>query len=135
MGGGIRSINVALRQIFDLYACIRPVKYYEGVSSPLKNPKVDVVIFRENVEDLYSGIEWQEGSPEVKKIIEFLRDGMGKKVRDDSGIGIKPTSRFGSQRLVRKAIEFALEEKRRSVTLMHKGNIMKIPRAPLKPGL
>lgn len=132
VGGGIRSINVALRQIFDLYACIRPVKYYEGVSSPLKNPKVDVVIFRENVEDLYSGIEWQEGSPEVKKIIEFLRDGMGKKVRDDSGIGIKPMSRFGSQRLVRKAIEFALEEKRRSVTLMHKGNIMKYTEGAFK---
>lgn len=132
VGGGIRSINVALRQIFDLYACIRPVKYYQGVFSPLKNPNVDVVIFRENIEDLYSGIEWEEGSAEVKKLIAFLHDSLGKTVRPDSGLGIKPISRFGSQRLIRRAIEFALEEKRSSVTLMHKGNIMKFTEGAFK---
>lgn len=132
VSGGFRSINVALRQIFDLYACIRPVKYYQGVYSPLKDPNVDVVIFRENIEDLYSGIEWEEGSAEVKKLIEFLHDSLGKTVRADSGIGIKPMSRFGSQRLIKRAIEFAIEEKRRSVTLMHKGNIMKFTEGAFK---
>lgn len=132
VGGGIRSINVALRQIFDLYACIRPVKYYEGVHSPLKNPNVDVVIFRENVEDLYAGIEWQSGSKEVKKLLEFLKDVMGVELRSDSGIGIKPMSAFGSKRLVRMAIQYAIENKRRSVTLMHKGNIMKYTEGAFK---
>lgn len=132
VGGGIRSINVALRQIFDLYACVRPVKYYEGVYSPLKKPDVNMVIFRENVEDLYSGIEWQSGTPEVKKVIDFLNDSMGKKVRADSGIGIKPMSEFGSKRLARMALEFAVDEKRKSVTFMHKGNIMKFTEGAFK---
>jgi isocitrate dehydrogenase len=126
VGGGFRSLNVALRQLLDLYACVRPVRYYPGVPSPVKEPqKVDMVIFRENTEDVYAGIEWKEGTPEVERLIRFLRDEMGKEVREDSGIGIKPVSRSGSKRLVRKAIEHALEEGRESVTLMHKGNIMK----------
>ncbi|HCL58171.1 MAG TPA: NADP-dependent isocitrate dehydrogenase [Spirochaetia bacterium] len=132
VGGGIRSINVALRQIFDLYACVRPVKYYQGVASPLKKPDVDVVIFRENVEDLYAGIEWQAKTPEVKKVLEFLKDAMGKDIRLDSGIGIKPISEFGTKRLVRMAIQFAIEQKRKSVTLMHKGNIMKYTEGAFK---
>ncbi len=126
VGGGFRSLNVTLRQVLDLYACVRPVKHYEGVPSPVHNPgHMDMVIFRENTEDVYAGIEWQSGSADVKKLIEFMRDELGKEVRPDSGIGIKPVSPMGSKRLVRKAIEFALRENRRSVTLMHKGNIMK----------
>jgi isocitrate dehydrogenase len=126
VGGGIRSINVLLRQRLDLYACIRPVKYIPGTPSPLKHPeKVDMVVFRENTEDVYAGIEWKEGSREALQLREFLEKEMGKRVREDSGIGIKPISRFGTKRLVRMAIQYALSHGRRSVTLVHKGNIMK----------
>jgi isocitrate dehydrogenase len=126
VGGGIRSINVRLRQVLDLYACVRPVRWYEGVPSPMKEPgKLDVVIFRENTEDVYSGIEFEQGTPEAKKLIDFLSAEMGKSVREDSGIGIKPISVSGTERLVRRAIEYALEHGRESVTLVHKGNIMK----------
>ncbi len=126
VGGGIRSLNVTLRQRLDLYACVRPVRYYAGVPSPLKQPeKTDMVIFRENTEDVYAGIEWKEGSPEAKKVIAWLKDEMGVEVRPDSGIGVKPISIFGSKRLVRKAIQYAIDNKRKSVTLMHKGNIQK----------
>ena len=126
VGGGIRSINVLLRQRLDLYACIRPVKYLLGTPSPLKHPeKVDMVVFRENTEDVYAGIEWKEGSEEAKRLREFLERELGKKVREDSGIGIKPISRFGTKRLVRMAIRYALSQGRKSVTLVHKGNIMK----------
>ncbi len=125
VGGGIRSLNVALRQIFDLYACIRPIKYFDGVPAPVKNPeKVDLVIFRENTEDVYSGIEFKRDSSEAKKLIEFLKS-LGHNVRPDSGIGIKPISEFGSKRLARKAFEYAVKSKKSSVTLVHKGNIMK----------
>jgi len=125
VGGGFRSLNVTMRQVLDLYACVRPVRYYSGVPSPMKDPeKLDVVIFRENTEDVYAGIEWQRGTPEQAKVIEFLAS-MGKKVKADSGIGIKPISESGSKRLVRAAITYALKHKRKSVTLMHKGNIMK----------
>jgi len=123
---GIRSINVLLRQKLDLYACIRPVKYLSGTPSPLKHPeKVDMVVFRENTEDLYAGIEWKEGSKEALRLREFVEKELGKKIREDSGIGIKPISRFGTKRLVRKAIQYALTHGRKSVTLVHKGNIMK----------
>jgi len=123
---GIRSINVFLRQKLDLYACIRPVKYLSGTPSPLKHPeKVDMVVFRENTEDLYTGIEWKEGSEEALRLRAFLEREMGKKIREDSGIGIKPISRFGTKRLVRKAIHYALTHGRKSVTIIHKGNIMK----------
>lgn len=126
VGGGIRSLNVALRQLLDLYVCWRPVKYYPGVPSPVKRPEaLNVVIFRENTEDVYAGIEWREGTPEAKKIIDFLTTEMGKKIRPDSGIGIKPISITGSKRLVRRAIQYAIEHGHRSVTLVHKGNIMK----------
>jgi isocitrate dehydrogenase len=126
VGEGIRSINVLLRQRLDLYACIRPVKYIPGTPSPLKHPeKVDMVVFRENTEDLYAGIEWREGSKEALKLREFLEREMGKKIREDSGIGIKPISRFGTRRLVRMALQYALSHGRKSVTLVHKGNIMK----------
>lgn len=126
VGGGMRSINVLLRQKLDLYACIRPVKYLPGTPSPLKHPeKVDMVVFRENTEDVYAGIEWREGSEEALRLIAFLRKEMGRKVREDSGIGIKPISRFGTKRLVRMAIQYALAHERKSVTLVHKGNIMK----------
>ena len=126
VGGGIRSLNVTLRQVLDLYACVRPVKYYEGVPSPMKRPQdVDVVIFRENTEDVYAGIEWKMGSPEALKMIDLLEKEYGIKVRRDSGIGVKPMSEFGSKRLVRKAIKYAIENGRKSVTLVHKGNIMK----------
>ncbi len=126
VGGGFRSINVLLRQRLDLYACIRPVRYITGTPSPLKYPeKVDMVVFRENTEDVYAGIEWKEGSTEALKLREFLEREMGKKIRDDSGIGIKPISRFATKRLVRMAINYALSHGRRSVTLVHKGNIMK----------
>ena len=126
VGGGIRSLNVTFRQVLDLYACVRPVRYYPGVPSPVKNPeRMNLVIFRENTEDVYSGIEWREGTPEAKKVIEFLTKEMGKKIRPDSGIGIKPISVTGSQRLVRRAIQYALDNQLRSVCLVHKGNIMK----------
>ncbi len=125
VGGGYRSLNVTIRQTLDLYACVRPVYYIEGVPSPLKNPeKVNVVIFRENTEDVYAGIEWPRGSEEAKKLIEFLST-LGVKVREDSGIGIKPISEFATKRLVRLAIRYAIENGRKSVTLVHKGNIMK----------
>jgi len=126
VGGGIRSINVLLRQRLDLYACIRPVRYIPGTPSPLKHPeKVNMVVFRENTEDVYAGIEWKEGSKEVLRLREFLEKELGTKVREDSGIGIKPISRFGTKRLVRMAIQFAFFHGRKSVTLVHKGNIMK----------
>src|SRR5256885_37059 len=130
VGGGIRSLNVTLRQVLDLYACIRPVKYYKGTPSPVKNPeRMNVVIFRENTEDVYAGVEWEQGTPEVAKLIEFLNKEMlkgGKKqVRTDSGIGIKPISIFATKRLVRMAIQHALENGLKTVTLVHKGNIQK----------
>jgi isocitrate dehydrogenase len=126
IGGGFRSLNVSLRQLLNLYACWRPVRYYSGVPSPVKNPeKLNVVIFRENTEDVYAGIEWKQGTPEAAKMIDFLGKEMGKKVRPDSGIGIKPISITGSKQLVRRAIRYALENGRKSVTLVHKGNIMK----------
>ncbi len=126
IGGGFRSLNVSLRQLLNLYACWRPVRYYPGVPSPVKHPeKLDVVIFRENTEDVYAGIEWQQGTAEAKKIIEFLNTGMGKKVLPDSGIGIKPISMTASKRLIRYAIRYAIENGHKSVTLVHKGNIMK----------
>jgi isocitrate dehydrogenase len=126
VGGGIRSINVRLRQVLDLYACVRPVRWYRGVPSPVKEPgRLDVVIFRENTEDVYAGIEFEQGTPEARKLIEFLGRELGKQVRLDSGVGIKPISVFGTERLVRMAIRYALERGRDSVTLVHKGNIMK----------
>jgi isocitrate dehydrogenase len=126
VGGGIRSLNVTLRQVLDLYACIRPVRYIPGVPSPVREPeKVDVVIFRENTEDVYAGIEWQAGSPEAERLRRFLVEELGAKIRERSAIGIKPMSEFGSARLVRAAIRYALARRRDSVTLVHKGNIMK----------
>jgi len=126
VGGGIRSLNVALRQLLDLYACVRPVRYFQGVPSPVREPgKLNVVIFRENIEDVYSGIEYRAGTPEADKVRAFLVESMGAKIREHSGIGIKPMSAFGSKRLVAKAIRYALDRKRPSVTLVHKGNIMK----------
>ncbi len=133
VGGGFRSLNVTLRQVLDLYACVRPVKHYAGVPSPVSAPeKVDMVLFRENTEDVYSGIEWQSGSEEVGKLIGYLKDELGKEVRADSGIGIKPISPFGSKRLVRKAVQYALDQGRSSVTLVHKGNIMKFTEGAFK---
>ena len=130
VGGGIRSLNVALRQLMDLYQCIRPVKYYAGVPSPVKAPeKLDVVIFRENTEDIYAGIEFRQGTPEAKKFIDFINNdmlkGSIKKIRTDSGVGVKPISIFGSKRLVRAAIQYAIDSGRKTVTLVHKGNIQK----------
>lgn len=126
VGGGFRSLNVTLRQVLDLYACVRPVKYYQGVPSPVRNPeKMNVVIFRENTEDVYAGIEWQAGSEPARKVIDSLNRNFGTKIREDSGIGIKPISRFASQRLIRKAIQHALAHTKKSVTLVHKGNIQK----------
>src|SRR5690625_2448606 len=129
IGEGFRSLNVALRQELDLFNCLRPVRYYDGVPSPVKHPEdVDMVIFRENTEDIYAGIEWEEGTPEVKKVIDFLQNEMGvKNIRfpETSGIGIKPVSEQGTKRLVRASIDYALSEGRKSVTLVHKGNIMK----------
>ena len=130
VGGGIRSLNVALRQLMDLYQCVRPVKYYSGVPSPVKHPEqLDVVIFRENTEDIYAGIEFREGTPEAAKFIAFVNDemlkGTKKKVRLDSGVGVKPISITGSKRLVRAAIQYAIDNKRKTVTLVHKGNIQK----------
>jgi len=126
VGGGIRSLNVTLRQVLDLYACVRPVRYFEGVPSPVKHPeKVDVVIFRENTEDVYAGVEFPSGSERATEVITLLNEKYGYKVRTDSGIGIKPISPTGTKRLVRRAIKYALEFNRPTVTLMHKGNIMK----------
>lgn len=126
VGGGFRSLNVSLRQLMDLYACVRPVSYFEGVPSPVRKPeKMDVVIFRENTEDVYAGIEWHEGSTEAEKVINFLNNTFGTSIRPDSGIGIKPISVTGTKRLVRMAIQYAIKHKRESVTLVHKGNIMK----------
>ena len=136
VGGGMRSLNVTLRQELDLYVCLRPVRYFGGVPSPLKHPdRVDMVIFRENSEDIYAGIEWPAESPEVQKLIAFLQTEMGvTKIRfpQSSGIGIKPVSREGTRRLVRRAIQYALEQGRRSVTLVHKGNIMKFTEGAFK---
>ncbi|EST54736.1 isocitrate dehydrogenase [Brevibacillus panacihumi W25] len=136
VGGGIRSINVALRQELDLYACVRPVQYFDGVPSPVKHPELtDMVIFRENTEDIYAGVEWAEGTPEVKKVIDFLQNEMGvKKIRfpETSGIGIKPVSKDGTERLVRAAINYAIDNNRKSVTLVHKGNIMKFTEGAFK---
>src|ERR1700716_801519 len=129
IGGGIRSLNVALRQMLDLYVCLRPVRYFTGVPSPVKHPeKLNVVIFRENTEDIYAGVEWAAEPPEAKKLIKFLQDEMGvTKIRfpNTSGIGIKPISREGSERLIRAALDYAIHHKRKSVTFVHKGNIMK----------
>ncbi|GGE51955.1 isocitrate dehydrogenase [NADP] [Pullulanibacillus camelliae] len=136
IGGGIRSLNVALRQELDLFTCLRPVRYFEGVPSPVKHPeKTDMVIFRENTEDIYAGIEYAKGTEEVKKVIDFLQNEMGvNKIRfpETSGIGIKPVSQEGTTRLVRAAIQYALDENRKSVTLVHKGNIMKFTEGAFK---
>ncbi|QVL50964.1 MAG: NADP-dependent isocitrate dehydrogenase [Thiocapsa sp.] len=136
VGGGIRSLNVTLRQELDLYVCLRPVRYFTGTPSPLKEPQhTDMVIFRENSEDIYAGIEWQEGSPAVKKVIDFLRNEMGvTKIRfpETSGIGVKPVSREGTERLVRKAIQYVIDNDRTSLTLVHKGNIMKFTEGAFK---
>ncbi len=136
VGGGIRSLNVSLRQQLDLYVCLRPVRYFSGTPSPLKAPEhTDMVIFRENSEDIYAGIEWQEGTPAAKKVIEFLRDEMGvTKIRfpETSGIGVKPVSKEGTERLVRKALQYAIDNDRASVTLVHKGNIMKFTEGAFK---
>ena len=126
VGGGIRSLNVTLRQLLDLYACVRPVRYFDGVPSPVKHPeKLDVIVYRENTEDVYAGIEWPAGSPEAQKVIAFLQKELGKKIRPDSGIGIKPISTTATKNLARRAIQYALDNGRRSVTIVHKGNIMK----------
>jgi isocitrate dehydrogenase len=126
VGGGFRSLNVTLRQVLDLYSCIRPVKWYRGVPSPLRKPEeVDVVIFRENTEDVYAGIEYEAGSPENIKLAKFLREEFGAKFFEGAGLGIKPVSEFGSKRLIRAAIQYAIQQGRKSVTLMHKGNIQK----------
>lgn len=136
VGKGIRSLNVALRQTLDLYVCLRPVRHFAGVPSPVKNPELtDMVVFRENTEDIYAGIEWQSGTPEAKKVIDFLQNEMGvKKIRfpETSAIGIKPVSREGSERLIRAAIRYALDNNRKSVTLVHKGNIMKFTEGGFK---
>ncbi|MGC9327156.1 MAG: isocitrate dehydrogenase (NADP(+)) [Candidatus Hinthialibacter sp.] len=126
VGGGFRSLNVSIRQMLDLYACVRPVRYFEGVPSPVKHPEqLNVVIFRENTEDVYAGVEWRQGTPEAEKVLQFLKKEMGENIREDSGIGIKPISVFGSKRLIRAAIRYAIKRKRSSVTMVHKGNIMK----------
>ena len=126
VGGGIRSLNVTLRQVLDLYACIRPVRYFEGVASPMKEPeRLNFVVFRENTEDVYAGIEWKAGSPEADKLREFIKNELGKDIREHSAIGIKPMSEFGSKRLIDMAIRYSLKHCLPSVTLMHKGNIMK----------
>jgi isocitrate dehydrogenase len=126
VGGGIRSLNVTLRQVLDLYACVRPVRYFAGTPAPVTHPeRMNVVIFRENTEDVYAGIEWAQGTPEAQKVIEFLTKEMGKRIRPDSGIGIKPISEFGTKRLVRMAIQYAIANGRKTVTIVHKGNIMK----------
>ena len=136
VGGGIRSLNVTLRQVLDLYVCLRPVRYFQGVPSPLKAPEhTDMVIFRENSEDIYAGIEWPSGSPEVRRVIDFLQQEMGVtsiRFPHTAAIGIKPVSREGTQRLVRKAIQYAIDQNRSSVTLVHKGNIMKFTEGGFK---
>src|SRR5213078_1122012 len=132
VGGGIRSLNVTLRQVLALYTCVRPVRYYPGVPSPVKHPeKVDMIVFRENTEDVYAGIEWPAGS-DGAKVIRGLLGWLGKEVRPDSGIGIKPISETGSKRLVRKALQFAIAKGRKNVTLVHKGNIMKFTEGAFK---
>lgn len=126
VGGGIRSLNVTLRKVLDLFACVRPCRWVPGVPSPVKAPeKLDVVIFRENTEDVYAGLEWQQGTEQAKELIDFIQQRFGKTIRPDSGVGIKPISIFGTERLVRMAIEYAIQHGRRRVTLVHKGNIMK----------
>ncbi|OGU77035.1 MAG: isocitrate dehydrogenase (NADP(+)) [Ignavibacteria bacterium RBG_16_34_14] len=126
IGGGIRSLNVTLRQVLDLFACVRPVKYYSGVPSPMKAPqKLNIVLYRENTEDVYSGIEFKSGTDEAEKLIKYINKNFNKNIRIPSGVGIKPMSEFGTARLVKKAIEYALSHNRKSVTLVHKGNIMK----------
>jgi isocitrate dehydrogenase len=126
VGGGIRSLNVTLRQVLDLYACIRPVRYFAGTPAPVTHPELmNVVIFRENTEDVYAGIEWAKGTPQAERVIEFIAKEMGKRIAPDSGIGIKPISETGTKRLMRMAVQFAVAHKRKTVTLVHKGNIMK----------
>jgi isocitrate dehydrogenase len=126
IGGGIRSLNVALRQILDLYVCLRPIRWFQGVPSPVKRPElVDMVIFRENTEDIYAGLEVEEGTPEAKRLIKLLKDELGWDIRSDSGVGIKPISETGSKRLIRASIEYAIRRGRKSVTMVHKGNIQK----------
>ncbi len=133
VGGGFRSLNVGLRKLLDLYACIRPVKWIKGVPSPVRHPEyMDMIIFRENTEDVYAGIEWAKDTEEAKKVIKFLKEEMGAKIRDDSGIGIKPISEFATKRLMRKAIQWAVTKKRKSVTIVHKGNIMKFTEGAFK---
>ncbi len=133
IGGGFRSLNVTMRQVLDLYACVRPVRWIPGVPSPVKAPeKLDIIIFRENTEDVYAGIEWKQGTPEADKVIKFLNADMGKKVRLDSGVGIKPISITATQRVARKALRHALARKRPSVTFVHKGNIMKYTEGAFK---
>ncbi|MBP7653344.1 NADP-dependent isocitrate dehydrogenase, partial [Candidatus Dependentiae bacterium] len=133
VGGGFRSLNVTLRQKLDLFACVRPVKYIKGVPSPVKNPEqMDIIIFRENTEDVYAGIEWKEGTKESKKIIDFIKTEFNISIREDSGIGIKPISVFASKRLMRSAIEHAISQNRKSVTIVHKGNIMKFTEGAFK---
>lgn len=133
VAGGYRSLNVSLRQLLNLYACVRPVKYYKGVPSPLKNPeKMDIVIFRENTEDVYSGIEWEEGTKEAKRVIDFLNKEMGQKLEYDAGIGVKPISISKTKKLVRKAIQNAIDDNKDSVTFVHKGNIMKFTEGAFK---
>ena len=133
IGGGFRSLNVTLRQVLDLYACVRPVRYIQGTPSPMKHPeKMNIVIYRENTEDVYSGVEWEAETEEAKAIIAFMNDKLGKSVRAGSAIGIKPVSEFGSKRLVRQAIQYAIDHNRPSVTLVHKGNIMKFTEGAFK---
>ena len=133
VGGGFRSLNVTLRQVLDLYACVRPVRYITGTPSPMKHPeKMNIVIYRENTEDVYSGVEWEAETEEAKAVIAFINDKLGKNVRPGSAIGIKPVSEFGSKRLVRQAIQYAIDHQRPSVTLVHKGNIMKFTEGAFK---
>lgn len=133
IGGGIRSLNVALRQLLDLFACVRPVKYYAGVPSPMKKPQeVNIVLFRENTEDVYAGIEFKGGTPEAEELRKIIEEKSGKKIRENSSLGIKPMSEFGSVRLVRKAIDYAIANNKKSVTLVHKGNIMKFTEGSFK---
>jgi len=133
VGGGIRSLNVALRQLLDLFACVRPVKYYSGVPSPMKRPQeVDIVIYRENTEDVYAGIEFKSGTKEAEDIRKYIEKKSGKKIRKNSSIGIKPMSEFGSRRLVKKAIDYAIANNKKSITLVHKGNIMKFTEGSFK---